>query len=88
VKIELEVSENKEATAYPYWMIIDPRQNFHGGNRGVAVVASMITGPFFSRKEAEFALETRRHHFGVSACVYCLSGHMTEKYRAALDKEE
>ena len=32
--ITLEVSGDCEATRTPYWLIIDPRQNFHTGNCG------------------------------------------------------
>lgn len=86
MKITLEISEENEATAFPYWMIIDPRQNFNTNEQGVHNIASMITGPFFSRNEAASVLVTQRHHFSLSAKVYCCSSHRTIQYRNAIEQ--
>ena len=88
MKIELDVAENNEMTAYPWWMIVDPRQNFHTDTRGLTNVAFMITGPFFSREEAECVLKARRHNFGTGAKVWCSSGCDTLQYRKACEEAE
>lgn len=80
MKIEIEVSEENEATESPYWLIINPRQNFRKGVEGAHNIASMITGPFFSREEAQRVLEGRSHHYGKDAIVYCHSGYNTIQY--------
>lgn len=80
MKIEIEISEKNEHTRSPYWLIIDPRQNFEVGEQGLHNVASMITGPFFSREEGELWLKTRRYHFSKNARVYCHSGTDTFQY--------
>ena len=85
MKIELEVSGKNEATSYPWWMIVDPRQNFTTDERGLHNIAGMITGPFFSRAEADEMLSTRRHHYGPNAKVYCASAYATKVYRNAID---
>ncbi len=84
LKVQLEVSDKCEGTAFPYWMIIDPSQNFLTGEDGVHAIASMVTGPFFSREEAERELEGRRYHYGASACVYCHSGCYSSRYANAV----
>jgi len=86
MKITLEVSEINEATAFPYWIIIDPRQNFLTNDRGIHNIAGMITGPFFDRLEAENVLKAQRYNFGKGAKVYCCSGHNTVQYRTAIKK--
>lgn len=83
VKITLEVSEETEATASPWWIIIDPRQNFKTDEYGHHNIASMVTGPFFSRKEAKDYLESRRYNFGKNAQVYCHTGHKSAQYHNA-----
>jgi hypothetical protein len=83
VKITLEVSTHTEATASPWWLIIDPKQNFETGNQGVHNICSMITGPFFSREEAEESLAQRRHHYSKNAVVFCDSGCYTKQYDRA-----
>ena len=84
MKISLEISERNEATAYPWWMIVDPRQNFKTNDEGLHNIAGMITGPFFSRAEAETILKQMRHHYGPNAKVFCASGHNTVAYRDAI----
>lgn len=84
MKIELEVSDKHEGTAEPWWMIVDPQQNFSKGPDGVSRIAMMmITGPFFSREEAEGVLRRRRYNFGKGAVVWCASGCDTIQYRQA-----
>ena len=46
-------------------------------------IASMITGPFFSREEATLELERRRYHYGKNAVVYCHSACYTNQYKQA-----
>lgn len=81
MKIEIEVSEDNECTGSPWWIIVDPRQNFKTDPDAVHYIASMITGPFFSREEAERVLQGRRYRFGKGAKVYCHSGADTIQYR-------
>ncbi len=69
-----------EATAYPYWMIIDPIQMMRPTLGGVA---SMVSGPFFSREEAENKLKAQRYNYTKRAAVYCCSGHMSPSWRSA-----
>lgn len=66
-----------EATRSPYWMIVDPRQSFRCDPHDIA---TMITGPFFSRKDAADFLHRTRYNFGKHAAVYCCSGCYSEKY--------
>lgn len=79
--IETLNKADKESTAYPYWIIIDPRQNFEVGKQGLHNIAGMITGIFFSREDAEDFLQRTRYNFGDNAKVYCHSGHNSEKWR-------
>lgn len=83
MKIELEVSSEAEGTSAPWWMIIDPEQNLSKGEDGVYRIAHMITGPFFSRKEAQDWLDKTRYNFGPNAVVYCHSGHQSKQYEKA-----
>ena len=83
MKIEIEVSERCEATRAPYWLTISPRQNFETNERGLHNIASMITGPFFSRMEADRIVESQPHRFGSTSYVFCCSGHNTIQYAKA-----
>ena len=74
-----------ESTASPYWLIIDPRQMM---KVDVHTVASMITGPFFCREDAEKHLKGRRYAFGEKAKVYCHSGCWSWKYKEVCKKLE
>lgn len=85
MKIEIEVSEDNEITAEPWWVILDPRQNMRSD---VNDLAHQITGPFFSRKEAQDHLEARSYNFGPKAAVWCCSGCQTTEYRNAIRKAE
>lgn len=88
MKIEIDVSTEDESTAEPWWLIIDPKQMMSPKASTVAI--QMITGPFFSREEAENVLKSRRYNFSSRARVWCHSGCDTiqykKKYREALAK--
>lgn len=66
-----------ESTRSPYWLIVDPRQSFRCD---VGDIASMITGPFFCREDAEDYLKRTRYNFGKYAKVWCASGCYSWKY--------
>jgi hypothetical protein len=81
MKVTLEVSTENEGTSSPWWVIVDPRRMmkpdcYH-------VMMGMITGPFFSREEANNCLEARRHHYSNRAVVYCASGCYSGQYDKA-----
>jgi len=84
MELTLDVSRLNEGTADPWWMILDPGQNM---NCDIFILAEMITGPFFSREEANQVLKERKHHYSNRARVFCASGCYThqysEKYRQA-----
>lgn len=88
MKIELEVSEKNESTAFPWWVIIDPRQNFDINEDGLHRVAGMITGPFFSRESAQDFLTATKYNFGKNPHVYCMSGTYSNEYRTAIRDAE
>ncbi len=79
-RLVVDVSTANEATAYPYWMVIDPVQMMKPEHHSVA---SMFSGPFFSRDAAECHLTAKRHRYGKHAVVYCCSGHMSMAWRHA-----
>lgn len=80
----IKVSEKNEATSYPYWIIIDPRQNFLTNNQGLHNIAGMITGVWFSREAAQKHLDQRRYFFSKNAKVYCHSGYSSQDWRNAI----
>jgi hypothetical protein len=80
MQIIIEVSEKNEGTPAPWWMIVDPKQNFKTNEDGVYAVASMITGPFFSREEAEGVLKATHYNYSKWASVFCASGCYTRQY--------
>ena len=73
MEIKLNISELNECNARPFWIIIDPEQNFTKGKEGINNIASMITGLFFSREEAQEYLSGKSYHFSKNARVYCHS---------------
>jgi len=83
LKIELELSELNEGTESPWWAILNPHQNFEVNERGIHNIASMITGPFFSREEAQRFLSLTRYNFSRHAVVFCFSGYHSRQYREA-----
>ena len=76
----MKISDKNESTAYPFWIIIDPRQNFHTGNQGLHNIAGMTTGVWFSRESAEEYLKNHRYNFGENARVYCHSGYYSQEW--------
>ena len=68
---------NNEATRSPYWLILDPKQNM---NCDVYNLASQISGPFFSREDAENYLKSRCYNYSDRAVVFCHSGYYSKKY--------
>ena len=80
MKIEIEVSEENESTSSPWWMIIDPSQNFGTDENAIYLIASMVTGPFFSREAGEKELANRRYDYGKNAVVFCASGVHSSQY--------
>jgi hypothetical protein len=81
------LNSDNEGTAYPFWLIIDPRQNFETGNAGLHNIASMVHGVFFSRKDAQDFLDATRYNFSKNAKVYCHSGHASKDWRDLSKKE-
>lgn len=92
MKIKLDVDlEHNEATDSPYWLIIDPRPLRKSeilDDCGVSAVASMVTGVFFSRAEAEAHLKSRHYAFGKYAKVWCNSGYWSNQYKMACRNAE
>jgi hypothetical protein len=84
MKIEIEISEENESTAEPYWLILDPNQNMR---IDINILASQITGPFFSREEAEAELSSRRYAYGKKAKVYCMSGYNSRQYKRKIKEK-
>ncbi len=82
------VSTENEGTSSPWWVIIDPKQNFRTDKEGVNHIAHMITGPFFSREAAQNYLSGRRYNFGPNATVYCHSGYWSSEYEGAYHRGE
>jgi hypothetical protein len=78
--VEFEISKKNEATASPWWSIIDPKQSFRTDSQALYDIASMITGPFFSREAAQRHLDAKHYRFSKNAKVFCHSGHDTEQY--------
>lgn len=48
--------------------------------RILEMIPSCITGPFFSREDADNHLKARRYAFSESTYVYCHSGYYSKKY--------
>lgn len=83
MQITLNVSEKNEGTESPYWLILDPIQNM---SCDIFQLAGQITGPFFSREEAEEHLKLRRYAFSHRAEVFCFSGYWSNQYKEACRK--
>lgn len=45
-------------------------------------IPNCITGPFFSREDAENYLKARQYGYSKEAYVYCHSGYWSHKYKA------
>lgn len=94
--IETLRSADNEVTSAPYWLIIDPNQlGLSWEDGGETIFADLdedncgkvgeyipycITGPFFSRQDADDHLKARRYAFSNKAYVYCFSGFRSQKY--------
>jgi hypothetical protein len=76
--IDTLMTTDREFTSAPYWLIIDMNDKTEISD--IREVASMVTGPFFSRKDAQAYLDARRYNFSDGARVYCKSGHESPKY--------
>lgn len=85
MEITLNVSPEHEGTASPYWLILDPKQNM---SCDIHQLAGQITGPFFSREEAQKHLDSKGYHYSHRARVYCLSGWEARQYDQAYRKAE
>jgi hypothetical protein len=97
MKIEIDVTGDNEATAYPWWVIVNPTHVVNDPPYdhdddvddstyvSDTTIAFSITGPFFSRDEAESALRRRHYDYHPDAAIWCLSGHETQVYRNAID---
>jgi len=83
-KIVIEVSEKNEGTWCPWWAILDPHQFFRATKEGIYDLASMVTGPYFSREEAQEQLDRRRYDYGPHACVFCFTGCHSGQYQQRL----
>lgn len=86
MKVELEVSDENEGTAEPWWVIVDPKQMMKPDPYHVMI--GMITGPFFSREEANEVLKNRSQHYSNRAVVYCASGCYSNQYKQAYREAE
>ena len=75
--IETLKNSDNEATRSPYWLILDPEQNM---GCDVFALAMQISGPFFSRKDAQDYLTCHRYNYSDRAVVFCHSGHYSKKY--------
>lgn len=76
----LKLADN-EGTDSPYWLIIDPS----GRNIKTKAddIAHCITGPFFSREDADLHLKNRRYNFSGRTEIWALSGYWSSKYKNA-----
>lgn len=81
LQVTVTVSTECEMTRSPWWIIIDPKQNMR---MSLHEAASQITGPFFSRKEAQDFLDATRYNFSHRAKVYCHSGCYSRQYDKAM----
>jgi len=72
---------NNEATAYPWWCIIDPPSGRIVGKRDHGLIAFALDGPFFSRGSAQDYLDSHRYNYSERAVVWCHSGHKSREWR-------
>ena len=75
--IETLKGADNEGSRAPWWSIIDPKQLFELDHHKVA---SMVTGPFYCRKDAEEFLQRTKYNFSKHARVFCHSGCYSKKY--------
>ncbi len=75
-----------EGTAYPFWIIIDPKRVPLSNYRSrIHHIAGSVVGPFFSREAADDLLKWKSHHFSKHAVVYCSSGHASEEWKKLIE---
>jgi len=90
MRVQIDVSENKEGTSYPWWVIVD-LDKFIGlestSDVSGTITSQAIAGPFFSRDEAETAMRKHAHNYTGRVIILCLSGYRSEQYRKRLDGE-
>lgn len=67
-------SPDIEATAFPFWGIIEPSP---ATDRWIAFKA----GPFFSRETATEYLRAHRYNYSPEAIVYCFSGQASTEWK-------
>jgi hypothetical protein len=70
-----------ECTSYPWWFIVGK-----GRPRSGKDIPFYITGPFFSRDEAEKERKSRIYNYSEKSFVWCASGHATDIYATAIDE--
>ena len=68
---------DNEATAAPFWAIVDPSQNM---SCDIYAAAYQFTGIFFDRESATRYFNQHRHNYGEKANVFCFSGHASAEY--------
>ena len=73
------IRDNRTATSYPFWVIVDPRQIMRGGD--IHANASCVTGVWLSREEAQRHLDACRHRFSDRAVVFTMSGWQSNDWR-------
>ena len=81
MKITIDVSEKNEGTNSPWWIIIDTANQKQITDYNDII--PMITGPFFSREEAENYIREYPYRFTKHAVVFCKSGYPNDKYSYA-----
>ena len=83
----IKIIGDNEGTSYPYWIIIDPKQNFKTNDQGVHNISGMIEGVWFSRKAAEDYLKARSYEYSKNARVFCKSGYWSTDWRKAVGEK-
>lgn len=81
MKITVEVTGDNECTDSPWWAVVDPAQNMRAE---VAIAAGQISGPFFSRAEAEDYLKSRHYDYSNRAVVWCFSGYHSTQWKEGM----
>lgn len=80
---------DNEGTDSPYWVIINEMSVPYEKDKLVGDdIYPCITGIFFSRKDAEDHLNSRRYAFSKNAQIWCLSGYWSKKYKLLWRKIE
>lgn len=69
--------QETEATDSPWWVIIKPRGMIHSASD----ISSRLTGPFFSRQDAQDHVNARKHAFNDKTEIWCLSGYWSRKFK-------